>query len=294
MILVTGATGTVGRHVVRELADRDRSIRLAHRTPDRVPGGLATGADVVAFDFDAPETWGTALAGVDRLFLLRPPGVDTKTIGAFTAAASRTGVEHVVYLSGYGADRNPFNPHFWSERRIMAADTSYTLLRAAYFMQNLSDVHAPDVVERDEIFVPAGGGAASFVDARDVGAVAATVLAESGHENRAYTVTGPKALDFHEVARIFSTVLERRITYPDPSLLEFVRRQRRRGASVRYLLLLIGIYTAVRFGFADRATGETEQVLGREPRRLQTFVEAHADEFRANAVSDSMTSGPEE
>ncbi|MFW5937825.1 MAG: SDR family oxidoreductase [Halanaeroarchaeum sp.] len=280
MIFVTGATGTVGRHVASELADRDASVRLGLRRPDRVPNGLAPSGDVVTFDFEQPETWGRALDDVDRLFLLRPPGVDASTIGAFAEAAARVGVEHVVYLSGYGAGRNPLNPHFWSERRIVAADIDHTLLRAAYFAQNLAEVHRTDVVERDEIFVPAGDGEASFVDARDVGAVAATALTEPGHANRAYDVTGPAALDFDQVATIFSDVLGREITYPDPSLREFVRRTRQRGTSTGYLLLLSSIYTAIRLGFAGRVSGDAERILGREPRRLATFVEDYAEEFR--------------
>ena len=283
MILVTGATGTVGRHVVRELADRDRSIRVALRTPDQAPTDVTGIADVVAFDFEKPETWGETLAGVDRLFLLRPPGVGTATIGQFAAAAARTGVEHVVYLSGYGAGRNPLNPHFWSERRITSVDATHTLLRASYFMQNLADVHGNDIVERGEIVAPAGEGEISFVDARDVGAVAAAVLTEPGHENVAYDVTGPEALDFHAVASIFSDVLERQITYPDPSLFAFVKRMRHRGLSPGYILLVSSIYTAVRLGFAGRVTNDTEKILGREPRRIREYVEAPAAEFRAEA-----------
>lgn len=282
MILVTGATGTIGRHVVRELADSDRSIRVGLRTPAEAETEISSVADVVAFDFEKPETWGDTLAGVDRLFLLRPPGVGTETIGQFAAAAARTGVDHVVYLSGYGAGRNPLNPHFWIERRIRSVDVPNTLLRASYFMQNLSQVHGPDIVDRGEIIAPAGEGEISFVDARDVGAVAATVLTEPGHENSAYDVTGPEALDFHEVASIFSTVLERQITYPDPSLFTFAKRMRHRGLSPGYILLVSSIYTTVRLGFAGRVTNETAEILGREPRRMREYVEASAVEFRTD------------
>lgn len=96
----------------------------------------------------------------------------------------------------------------------MATDMEYTLLRASFFMQNLLEVHRPDIVEHGEIFVPAGNGKTSFVDARDIGEAAAIVLTESGHVNQAYDLTGPEALDYGEVATIFSDVLGRSITYP--------------------------------------------------------------------------------
>lgn len=293
MILVTGATGTVGRHVLGELVDRECDVRVGLRRPAETPRHVSATADVAAFDFENDGTWGDTLAGIDRVFLLRPPGVSTATIGQFAEAAARADVDRVVYLSGIGAGWNVFNPHFWSERRVKATDTSHTLLRASYFMQNLADVHGPDIVEHDEIVAPAGEGEVSFVDARDVGAVAATVLTEPGHENMAYDVTGPDALDFHEVANIFSIVLERQITYSDPSVFAFVKRMRHRGLSPGYVLLVSSIYTAVRLGFASRVTNETAQILGREPRRIRDYVETSADEFSADATSNTPSSESE-
>ncbi|MFT4965032.1 MAG: hypothetical protein ACI9PP_002322, partial [Halobacteriales archaeon] len=185
-ILVTGATGTVGQHVVRTLAGRDATVRVASRTPDDARGELDADAETVAFDFERPETWGEALTNVDGVFLVRPPVVDADEIGRFVEAAARVGVEQVAYLSTLGAEKNPLVPHHRIEQRIAACDIEYTFLRASFFTQNLSEVHRREVVERDAILVPAGDGETSFVDARDLGAVAATVLTEPGHANRAY------------------------------------------------------------------------------------------------------------
>lgn len=283
-ILVTGATGTVGRHVASDLADRDCSLRVGLRSPDDVPAHVPDTADVVPFDFARPEMWGEALEGVDGLFLLRPPAVDAETVGEFAEAAGRVGVEQIAYLSTLGAEKNPLVPHHGIEKRVRASDAAHTLLRASFFMQNLSEVHGEDVVAHDELFVPAGDGATSFVDARDVGAVAATVLAESGHENRSYDVTGAEALTYGEVAAVFSDVLGREITYPEPSLWAFGRRLYRRGEPLGYVALMCAIYTTARLGLADRVTSDTREVLGREPRDVRTFVEEYADEFRAGSA----------
>lgn len=283
-VLVTGATGTVGHHVATELAERDCTLRVGIRdlgtTPDSVPADAA----VVEFDFARPETWGATLDGVDALFLLRPPAVDSGTVGEFAAAAARVGVDHVAYLSTLGAEKNPLVPHYRIEKRVRATDAAHTLLRASFFMQNLVEVHREDIVEHDEMFVPAGDGATSFVDARDIGAVAATVLSESGHENRAYDITGPEALTYGEVAELLTDVLNRRITYPEPSLLAFSRRMYRRGEPLGYVALMCGIYTTARLGLADRVTSDTRAVLDREPRGMRTFVEDYADEFRPAGV----------
>ena len=279
-ILVTGATGTVGRHVASDLAERGCSLRVGLRSPDDAPAHVPDTAEIVAFDFARPETWGETLDAVDGLFLLRPPAVDAETVGEFAEAAGRVGVEQIAYLSTLGAEKNPLVPHHGIEKRVRASDAAHTLLRASFFMQNLSEVHGADIVEYDELFVPAGDGATSFVDARDVGAVAATVLAEPGHENRAYDVTGPAALTYHEVAAILSDVLGRAITYPDPSLWAFGRRMSRRGEPLPYVALLCAIYTTARLGLADRVTGDTREILDRDPRDVRTFVEDYAEAFR--------------
>ena len=216
-VLVTGATGTVGSPLVARLLDEPVSVRVASRTPTTARDRFGDDAEYVEFDLDRPETWGYALDGVDRLFLLIPPSAGVASVREFADAADRVGVRHVAYLSIIGAEKLPVLPHRRVEKHLARTGVGHTLLRASYFMQNLSEIHRPEIVERDEVFVPAGDGALSFVDARDVAAVAAATLTEPGHEGRAYDLTGPVALDFATVADVFTDVLDRRITYANPS-----------------------------------------------------------------------------
>lgn len=212
---------------------------------------------------------------------MRPPTVESEAVSSFVEAAARVGVDRIAYLSTLGADRNPLIPHHGIEKRVVATDAAHTLLRASFFAQNLLEVHGIDIAERGEVFVPAGDGATSFVDARDVGEVAAVVLTEPGHEDRAYDVTGSEALDYDEVAAIFAEVLDRTITYPSPSLFAYARRMYRRGNPIGFVLLTCGIYTTARLGLADRVGDDARQILGREPRDMRDFVEAYAEEFAA-------------
>jgi len=233
------------------------------------------------FDFDKPETWGETLADVTGLFLVRPPTVDAATVGEFAEAAARVGVDQIAYLSTLGAEKNVLIPHHRIEKRVVVTDAGYTLLRASFFMQNLLEVHRADIVDRDEIFVPAGDGETSFVDARDIGAVAATVLTESGHENRAYDLTGPEALTYREVAAVFSDVLSRPITYPNPSLVRFAVRMQSRGQPLPFVLLMCGIYTTARLGPAGPVSDAVTRILGRRPPGRRSFVEDYSAELRA-------------
>lgn len=282
-VLVTGATGTVGQYVVDVLTDRPCTVRAGVRDPRAARSAMPATAEVVAFDFEKPETWGPALADVEALFLVRPPAVSGSDVAEFAEAAARVGVGHITYLSALGAERNVLIPHHRIETRVAATDADHTLLRASFFMQNLLEVHRADIVHRDEIFVPAGEGATSFVDARDLGEIAAITLTESGHAGRAYDLTGPAALDYHEVAAVFSDVLDRHITYRNPSLPAFAARMRRRGEPLGFVLLLCGIYTTARLGLAGRVTPDSRRLLGREPRGMRTFVSDFADEFRPDA-----------
>jgi len=272
-VLVTGATGTVGSALLAELDGSDTVVRAATRTP---PGG-GPADEWVAFDFAKPETWGPALSGVDALFLLRPP--EHSQVGPLTEfvdAVARVGVEHCVVLSVLGADRNPLHPHRRIECHVASTPLSWTVLRPSFFTQALRDAHGEDL-ERGEIAVPAGDGATSFVDAREVAAVAARTLTEPGHEGRADDITGPAALTCGEVAAIASEALGRHVAYTRPSLPGFVRREVRRGRSLAFTLVMCGIYTTARLGPAARVTDDAERVLGREPRTVRECFESYVE-----------------
>jgi uncharacterized protein YbjT (DUF2867 family) len=144
-------------------------------------------------------------------------------------------------------------------------------------MQNLNTTHRDEIRERDEIYVPVGKGRTSFIDARDIGAVAALALTQPGHENQAYDLTGPEALDYYQVARLFSHVLERRITYQNPSALAFFFRQLRQNASIPYAAVTTWLYTNTRSGMAEQITGEVQRLLGRPPIPLQRYIEDYRD-----------------
>lgn len=280
-VLVTGATGTVGEFVVEELASYDCEVRPLVRDPNKAD------ENAVAFDFTKPETWGAAFDGGDSLFVVRPPQIGRvgRDVNPAIDAAIRCGVDHVVVLSVLGAEKNPLLPHRRIERHVEAAECTHTFLRASFFMQNFDEVHGEDVRDHGELFVPAGDGKTSFVDARDVAAVAAAALVESGHENVAYDLTGPAALDYDEVAAVFSEGLDREITYPRPGALAFVRRLVSRGDPLPFAVVQIGVYTTARLGLADRVTDDVERVLGRKPRPLGEYVADYRDAFTPNGTA---------
>lgn len=203
MILVTGATGNVGSEVVKCLAEKRAQFKVLTRKE---------------FDFEKPETFSPAVQGVEKLFLVRPPSIADvdRCFKPLIETAKVSGVKHIVFLSLLGAEKNRIVPHRKIEDIILGSGISSTFLRASFFMQNLSTTHAPDIREKDEIMVPAGNGKTSFIDVRDIAAVAAKALTDSGYENEAYSLTGDEALTYSDVAEILSRVLGRKIVYRKP------------------------------------------------------------------------------
>lgn len=273
-ILVTGATGTVGREVARLLVERGLPVRAALRDPSRAGDALPAGVDRAAFDFEQPETYGPALRDVEALFLMRPPAIaDTRRlVDPFIAAARDAGVGRVAFLSVLGAERLPFVPHRRIERSLAASGLAHTFLRPGFFMQNLSGVHRADI-RCGHIVVPAGRGRTSFVDARDIAAVAVLALAGPGHEGRAYALTGADALDYYQAAGVFAEVLGHPVTYSNPSIPQFYAQMRRESLAPPLVLTMVGIYTTARLGLAAAVTGDVARLLRRPPIALRQFVE---------------------
>jgi uncharacterized protein YbjT (DUF2867 family) len=185
-ILVTGASGNVGREVVNACLARGLPVVAAGRRS-------STAVPTRRFDFSDRTTWSPALEGVDRVFLLRPPAVANvdETLNPFVDEAYRSGVTHVVFLSVQGAEDRPRIPHHAIEKHLEQVGRSWTFLRPGFFAQNFQDAYRRDIVEDDRIYVPAGEGAVAFVDLRDVGEVAARVFeAPEAHRHAAYPLTG--------------------------------------------------------------------------------------------------------
>ncbi|MCC7209163.1 MAG: SDR family oxidoreductase [Anaerolineae bacterium] len=277
-ILITGAPGNVGTHVVRELmASAPADVRVAAWDVNAARTAFAGVSDIVPFDFLKPETFGPAFAGVDRLFLVRPPQLANveRDIAPAVRFAVQAGVRRVVFLSLQGVEKNRVVPHHKIELLLRGLPVRWTFLRASFFMQNLSTTHRAEIRDRGEIALPVGRARTSFIDARDIANVAARTLTESGHEDRAYTLTGSAAFDYYEVAGILSDVLGRPIRYTDPSIPAFILQQRRAGRPLGFTLVMAALYTITRFGNASQVTPDVQRVLGRAPISFHAFAEAH-------------------
>lgn len=269
-ILVTGASGNVGSAVVRALDAAGADVRRAQRK------GGPSGPGSVDFNFTDPATWAQAFAGVESMFLVRPPAVGNvkRDLLPAVSAARDAGVRHVVFLSLQGAQKNKVVPHAAVEKWLRASGMDWTFVRASFFHQNLSTTHVSDVRDRNEIVVPAGRGATAFVDVDDVGAVAAAALLDpAAHRNTAWTITGPRALTYDEVASLLTGELDRPIRYTRPGVLRYSRHARQNlGMGWGMVAVTSAIYTAARLGLAAGLSDDVRTVLGRDPIDFTQFA----------------------
>jgi uncharacterized protein YbjT (DUF2867 family) len=274
-ILVTGATGNIGLDVFKRLTSMGLSPAAAVRNPDKARDVLGSETNLTPFDFKDPTTHAAAFQGIKKLFLMRPPDIaDVKTfVRPVIQTARAAGVEQVVFLSLLGVDNNPIVPHHTIEKDLMASGMAWTFLRASFFMQNLNTTHRAEIKDENSLFMPSGHGKTSFIDGRDIAAVGAMSLAEKGHENKAYALTGSEALDYFNVADIFTGVLGRKITYLNPSVFTFARRMKAKGNPWAYVLVTSALYSTARFGMAAKITDELERLLKRPPIQMRQYVE---------------------
>lgn len=265
MILVTGATGNVGKEIVKALIQRNANFQV---TTHKKEGKGAY------FDFENPSSLKPALMGVTKLFLLRPPHLADakKYFQPVIDAAKEVGIKHIVFLSLLGVEKNPIVPHAKIEKIIKDSGIPYTFLRPSFFMQNLLSQHGDELRKEKKIEVPAGRGKTSFIDVRDIGEVAAKVLTEDGHRFNAYALTGNEALTYYEVAEIISKATNEHIIYTNPSIFTFRKRMIQKGLKNDFIMVMIGIYTTAQLGLAKKITLDLEQLLERKPITLQQFA----------------------
>ncbi len=281
MIVVTGATGTVGRLLVTDLVAAGADVRALSRTPERA--GLPSGAAVVPGDLGRPATLPSVLQGVERVFLLSGGPEGPEHDANLIAAAKQAGVGHVVNLSVLGADHGADDPitrwHLAGEKAVTASGMAWTILRPGAFMSNAL-MWAPSIKAQGVVYAPFAQAKTAAVDPADIAAVAARALTEPGHEAKMYPLTGPELLSAVDQVEILGAALGR------PLRVVEVPPERAQAAMVDSGMSA-GLADAVIASMAQAGTDHAmavlptvEQVTGRPARSFAEWADAHLGAFR--------------
>ena len=283
MILVTGATGRVGYHVMAALADAHADVTAMVRVEAKAADLPGTPQHVVATFDDPPPA--EVLRGFDRVFLLSPPieeqaELETVFIDALVAAGHGP---HVVKIAADGFGDPGCEVRFMVSHRQVAAHLDATGLPVTYlapalYMEDL--LAAAETIREDAaISVPAGHGRVGFVAASDVAAAAARVLTGPGHEGATYTLTGPEALRFKDVAARISAVFARQVDYTDQHP-EQARELMLAGGLSRWRADgNLELFDWIRQGGADTVTTAVREVTGADPRPVEDWLDGSRASF---------------
>jgi uncharacterized protein YbjT (DUF2867 family) len=280
MILITGASGNVGKEVLKQITQTGVEVRAAFQSVSKA-GGAPSGVEIVAVDYNQAESLQTALKGVDRVFLVGPPTAELTVLerNAMDVIA-QSDVRRVVKLSAMGGREAVFpRQHAQSEEYIQATGVPYTFLRPNGFMQNMINYNAPTINTQSAFYGSEGDGRVSQIDIRDVAAVAVKTLTEDGHVGKAYTLTGPDALTNKEIAQILSGELRREIRFinlPPAQLKEALLSAGLPEWNADALLDLQRLY---REGKATTVTRDVEQILGRKAISFAQFARDYRSDF---------------
>lgn len=284
-VLVTGASGHVGRRTAELVADaagaagESVTLRLLARDLGRAPS--LPGAETVEADYGDPSSVRDAFEGVDRAFVVSAggaPGRRAELHAEVFGAAARAGVERIVYLSTAGASPDAVfamaRDHHASEAALRTAGPSSVVLRDTLYLDLVPGLIGPDAVLR----APAGEGRAAFAAREDVAAVAAAVLL---HDDPAaeYLVTGPEALSLRDVAQRVAELTGVDVRYDDETPDEARVRRRAAGVPEWKVEAFVGAYLAMREGAYEATSTDVERLTGRVPVDLEAFVRRERDAF---------------
>jgi uncharacterized protein YbjT (DUF2867 family) len=284
-ILLTGATGTVGGAVLDRLAGAGAPLRALTRDAAKAGVLRARGVEAVVADFLQPDTLGPAVAGVGAVFLATPihPAQVAQARNVIQAAAATGQQPRVVRLSvqkaAPDAPMRVARQHAEIEAAVRASGLPYTLLRPQSFMQNTLAA-APTVAAEGVIYQPFGRGRLAMIDARDVAEVAAQVLTDAGHEGQVYTLTGPAALSFDDVAQALSAALGKDVRYVDVPLAAAKAAMLRRGVPEWVAEALNEYAQAHSAGYSDYTTDDVARLTGRPATPYARFAQDVAPRFR--------------
>ena len=276
MILIIGATGTIGREVVKGLKAKGEQVRAMIRDPKKTTAAREPGVEYVTGDLADPDSVVAALQGIEKAFLLSPEGLDMAELHAkFAAAAKEAGVRHLVRASILPA--NPDAPiplvkwHGEADRSLMESGVPYTILRPSYYMQNTLG-GAATVASDGALYSAMGDGKIGHIDTRDIADVAVAVLTKDGHEGQSYLLTGPEALSMAELAARLSAAIGKKIEYVNLPPDEIKARLMAAGTLDWRADAWVKLAGMMSLGIAATLTPTVKDLLGRPPRNIDQFA----------------------
>ncbi len=283
-ILITGATGSIGSALAKQLTDHNIPFRALVRDLDKAKTlKQLKHAELFIGDFKDEQSIIKALKGIEKVFLVTNSSEEAEDLqSGFVDLAAKSNVKHLVKLSQFAADLNSpvrfLRYHAAVEQKIIETGLQYTFLRPNLFMQGL--LGFADLIKyQQQFFATAGDAKISLVDTRDIAAVALAALTTKDQGNRIYDITGEDAISHQEIARILSEVLEKEIKYINVTDYEMQNALLNGGFPAWQAAGLIEDYAHYARGEAATVSNVVKEVTGKAPRKFIDFVKEYRAAF---------------
>jgi len=287
-ILITGATGTVGSEVVKQLSAKGENIivKAAARSATDNTFENLNRVQVVQLDYDKPDSLAVALKGVDKLFLLTPFQSNMVDLTSnLVSEAKKAKVKYIAKQSVMGADAEPgITPgrlHRQAEKIIEESGIPFTFLRPNFFMQNFVNYYSNLIRSQGAFYMPAGDAKVSFVDVRDIAAVAVkSLINDNQQKGRAYNITGGEALTYGQAAEILSKAVGKKINYVNVTDQDARKGMKDMSMDEWTIKSMIELFEITRAGYVSEISPIVEQVTGNKPITFSQFANDYAGSFK--------------
>lgn len=283
MILVTGATGHLGKATIEFLLEKGvaaSEISALVRDEAKAQDLKAKGITLKIGDYDNYESLVSAFKGVDKLLLVSGSDVANRAKQQENGvlAAKEAGVKHILYTSFERKNETGTSPvsfladsHLQTEKIIKASGMDYTIFRNNLYFDALPMFFGENVAESG-IFLPAGETKSSFALRKDMAEATANVLIGQGHENKEYSFSNSEKVSVGDIAKSLGEVLGKDISYTSPSSEVYVEALSKAGVPEQYIGVFNGFAEAIKQGEFDITNNDLEKILGRKPATVKSFL----------------------
>jgi uncharacterized protein YbjT (DUF2867 family) len=288
MILITGASGSVGKAVLQEAIRKQTKVRAMYRSKEEA-AKAPSGCEPVLADYGDKQSLRKALNGVTSAYVVCSPIPQLVELESnMLDACKESGVKHVLLNSAMGAGDYPKSFPSWHrkvEDKLKATGMSYTILRPNGFLQNIATYNAPSIRAQGAFYVAMGDAKVSYLDVGDIAVVAVKVLHGGAHGGKTYELNGPEAISNGELAKRISKVARRAVHYVD--IPESAQREAMLGLGMPewQVTALLELQQYYKQGGGAKTDSLLQTLIERAPVTLDQYLAANVPEFRDQAAS---------
>ena len=288
MILITGASGNVGKAVLREAIRNGGDVRAMYRS-DKDAANAPSGCTTVIADYSDKLSLRVAVQGVDAAYVVCSPIPQLVEFESnMLDACKESGVKHIVLNSALGAGDYTKSFPSWHrkvEDKLKATGMSYTILRPNGFLQNIATYNASSIRAQGAFYAAMGDAKVSYLDVSDIAIVAVKALQGGSHAGKTYELNGPEAISSAELARRISRVAGRTVNFVD--IPESAQRDAMLGLGMPewQVTAILELQQYYKMGGGAKTDGLLKSLIGRDPVTLDQYLDANAGEFGNQAAS---------